>query len=197
MEIKAQLMKPYTEPQRIEFIVEQNHRNGYEIVETETSLDAMGKSNEEILVDLKQSKLNENTDKAKKAIEDGYVIFKDAQFETNSQTVGDLTATMLMLGDEDIYYWLSKDDKVVELNKLDFIELGKLIAGYKNSVWNIKYIYYKEQIEQATEIYELDDIIIDYTSNTEPEPVTPEVTPEELPEELPEEVQENEDVNNG
>lgn len=47
MEIKAQLLKPYTEEQRIEFIVEQNHRNGYEIVETETSLDAMGYTEEE------------------------------------------------------------------------------------------------------------------------------------------------------
>lgn len=165
MEIKAQLLKPYTDSQRIEFIVEQNHRNGYEIIETETSLDAMGKSDEEVVADLKQSKINENTSKAKQAIEDGYVIFKDAEFEINSQTVGDLTATMLMLGDEDVYYWLSKDDKVVELNKLDFIELGKLIAGYKNSVWNNKYIGYKEQIEQATTIEELEAIVIDYTVN--------------------------------
>lgn len=167
MEIKAQLLKPYTDSQRIEFIVQQNHRNGYEIREDDTSLIAMGKSDDDILVELKQSKLNENTAKAKQAIEDGYVIFKDAQFETNSQTVGDLTATMLMLGDEDVYYWLSKDDKVVELNKLDFVELGKLIADYKNNVWNNKYISYKQQIEQATTIYELRTIVIDYTVNEE------------------------------
>lgn len=48
MEIKTQLMKPYTDSQRTLFIVEQNHRNSYEIVETETSLDAMGYTEEEI-----------------------------------------------------------------------------------------------------------------------------------------------------
>lgn len=33
MEIKAELLYPYTEEQRIDFIVEQNHRNGYMIKE--------------------------------------------------------------------------------------------------------------------------------------------------------------------
>ena len=34
MEIKAELQKPYTENERMDFIVEQNHRNSYEIKET-------------------------------------------------------------------------------------------------------------------------------------------------------------------
>ena len=42
MEIKAQLDKPYTEEQRLDFIVEQNHENGYEIRETEEALEAWG-----------------------------------------------------------------------------------------------------------------------------------------------------------
>ena len=47
MEIKAQLNKPYTEPEKIGFIVEQNHRRGYEIKETETALEAWGLTDEE------------------------------------------------------------------------------------------------------------------------------------------------------
>lgn len=47
MEIKAQLDKPYTEEQRINFIVEQNHKQGYEIRETETALEAWGLSEED------------------------------------------------------------------------------------------------------------------------------------------------------
>ena len=47
MEIKSELKQPYTEEQRVEFIVEQNHRNGYEIRETETSLEAWGYTEEE------------------------------------------------------------------------------------------------------------------------------------------------------
>ena len=47
MEIKAQLNKPYTDKQRIDFIVEQNHKLGYEIRETETELQAWGYTEEE------------------------------------------------------------------------------------------------------------------------------------------------------
>lgn len=47
MEIKAELFRPYTDEQRIDFIVEQNHNNGYEIKETETALQAWGYTEEE------------------------------------------------------------------------------------------------------------------------------------------------------
>ena len=47
MEIKAELLKPYTEEQRLDFIVEQNHINGYEIRETEEALQAWGYTEEE------------------------------------------------------------------------------------------------------------------------------------------------------
>ena len=38
MEIKAKLNKPYTDKQRADFIVENNHNKGYEIQETEDAL---------------------------------------------------------------------------------------------------------------------------------------------------------------
>ena len=47
MEIKATLQKPYTENEKIDFIVEQNHNQGYEIKETETALEAWGYTEEE------------------------------------------------------------------------------------------------------------------------------------------------------
>lgn len=48
MEIKATLTKPYTEEERINFIIEQNHNNGYEIQETKIELQAWGLTEEEI-----------------------------------------------------------------------------------------------------------------------------------------------------
>ena len=48
MEIKAQLLQPFNEEEKINFIVEQNHNNGYEIRETETALEAWGYTEEEI-----------------------------------------------------------------------------------------------------------------------------------------------------
>lgn len=48
MEIKATLNKPYSEKQRVDFIVEQNHNKGYEIKETDVALEAWGYTEEEI-----------------------------------------------------------------------------------------------------------------------------------------------------
>ena len=56
MEIKATLSKPYSDEQRINFIVEQNHKNGYEIKETETALEAWGFTAEEIAEQEKQER---------------------------------------------------------------------------------------------------------------------------------------------
>ena len=47
MELKATLNKPYTDKQRADFIVENNHTKGYEIKETEKALEAWGYSEEE------------------------------------------------------------------------------------------------------------------------------------------------------
>lgn len=47
MEIKAELKKPYTDEQRCNFIIEYNRKKSYEIVETETELQAWGYTEEE------------------------------------------------------------------------------------------------------------------------------------------------------
>ena len=59
MEIKATLNKPYTDKQRIDFIVAQNHTNGYEIKETETALEAWGYTEEEKQVQAKEARNKE------------------------------------------------------------------------------------------------------------------------------------------
>ena len=167
MEIKAELKQPFNEKERINFIVEQNHKLGYMIEEADDALLAWGKSDEEILEQARFEKQAENTTKAKNAVENGYVVFKGAEFETNAQTVGDLTATMLMLQAQQdpnaTYLWLSKDDKVVELTLEDFGTLGGLIAEYKNTIWQEKYITYKTQIEQAQTVDAVNNINLDYT----------------------------------
>lgn len=121
-------------------------------------------SESEALEIIKSDKQKENTALAKNAVENGYIEFKGAQFETNAQTVGDLTASMLLVQQAGLetYSWLTKDDKVVELTLEDFGTLGGLIAQYKNSVWNEKYLNYKTQIENAKTLAELEEIRIEY-----------------------------------
>lgn len=48
MEIKAILYEPYSNEEKLNFIVEQNHNNGYEIRVTEKALEAWGKTQEEL-----------------------------------------------------------------------------------------------------------------------------------------------------
>ena len=48
MEIKDTLIKPYTDKQRMNFIVQNNHKLGYEIRETQTALEAWGYTSEEM-----------------------------------------------------------------------------------------------------------------------------------------------------
>ena len=65
MEIKATLNKPYTEKQRMDFIVENNHNNGYEIRETNTALEAWGLTQDEIDEQEKQRRNSEIDSKIK------------------------------------------------------------------------------------------------------------------------------------
>jgi len=54
MEIKAILKKPYTESQRTGFVVKYNHNLGYIINETETELQALGYTEEELALQEKE-----------------------------------------------------------------------------------------------------------------------------------------------
>jgi hypothetical protein len=60
MEIKATLQKPYTDNERMDFIVEYNHNQGYVIKETEKELQALGYTQEELDLQEKEriAKLN-------------------------------------------------------------------------------------------------------------------------------------------
>ncbi|MBP3820965.1 hypothetical protein J6G99_04900 [bacterium] len=59
MEIKNEMKKPYTENDKLNFIVKQNHILGYEIKETENSLQAWGKTENEILTEKKEIQIRE------------------------------------------------------------------------------------------------------------------------------------------
>lgn len=60
MEIKAELLKPYTENERLSFIVNQNHKLGYTIKEQADKIVALGKTQEEIIKE-QEERLNHLT----------------------------------------------------------------------------------------------------------------------------------------
>ena len=65
MEIKAKLLNPYTDKQRMDFIVLNNHQLGYVIEETPEALEAWGLTSEEIEEQEKQRRNSEIDSKIK------------------------------------------------------------------------------------------------------------------------------------
>lgn len=123
---------------------------------------------EKQLINARELKLQENIKLAKNAIENGSVEYKGALIETNSQTVGDLTATEKLLKSLGVssFTWLSKDDKEIELNindeTNDFLTLGCLILEFKQNLWRTTYLNFKNLIENATTLEEINSIEIIY-----------------------------------
>ena len=60
MEIKAELLKPYTKDERMAFVVEQNHKLGYIIEEQADKIVALGKTREEVVKE-QEERLNHLT----------------------------------------------------------------------------------------------------------------------------------------
>lgn len=59
MIVVAELKKPYSDKERADFIVENNHNKGYEIKETNTEIQALDYDNSEKFENAKATKLNE------------------------------------------------------------------------------------------------------------------------------------------
>lgn len=91
MEIKAELKKPYTDEQRIKFIVENNHKKGYVIEEADNALIAWGETEEE-----KQAKEQERIamlSLTSADVERGIYKAKDMDFDDIIEMVKSLNAT--------------------------------------------------------------------------------------------------------
>ncbi len=126
----------------------------------------------ELLAKAKEKKQKEASIKAKSAIEEGFVVYKNAKIETNTQTVSDLNTIrqMCVVLNESSYNWLSKDDILLNLiidkenpvENDDFVKIGILITEFKNMIWTEKYTDYLDAINNATTLEEVENIDINY-----------------------------------
>ena len=174
MKAVAELKKPYTENQHIDFLLENKIKNKYEIEYSDDAIIAWCKTEEDLLADAKAVKRKENSLKAREAVDNGWVEFKEARIETNNRTssdLGDARDACLALG-EDTYSWFSMDNKLVTLNinknnlqDDDFMKIKTLIAKFKNDIWLDKYRYFDLQINNAQTIEELNEITLDYSTS--------------------------------
>lgn len=160
MEIKSTLQKPYTEEQRIEFIVEQNHRKGYEIRETEDELQAWGADANDLLVLRKQQRIAENDELRDITLSSG-VTYQNVLFDSDTDQKINLLATVGMMSDTDTVVWYGMDNKGLLCTKADLLAIGQLITELHSFCWNNN-AYIKEQIENAKSIEEVENIEINY-----------------------------------
>ena len=167
MELKAQLLKPYTEQQKIDFLAVQNQKLYYEIAETETALEAWGLSDEEQLQQIKQNKYNEALVGAKNYIENEavYQFDKNNSIEATDGNIGKMTAYALgfQTGTIQQVYWTSKEDNVLILEAEDVLRILEGLGQIQGVVWNLKFVAYKNAIESASTIEEVLSIEIDYS----------------------------------
>ena len=175
MEIKATLNKPYTETQRADFIVINNHQKGYEIKETENALEAWGETIEEQLIQAKQAKYNEANTKAALYLEGGNALFEFEEgkhIEATDGNIAKLTAYALafvtgQLEPSATVVWNTKEDETVNLTSEQIAQIIAGLGQVQAQVWAVQFPQYVSSIESAQTIEEVNAIIIDYESEDE------------------------------
>ena len=160
MEIKEILKKPYTEQERIEFIVRNNHNNGYEIRETETELQAWGNDENDKFQIAKENKILLNDELRDSALLGG-VTYQNVLFDSDTDQKVNLLATVGMMSDEDTITWYGMDNQGLLCTKADLMAIGGLITELHSYCWGMN-AYIKEQISEAQTMEELDNIEINY-----------------------------------
>lgn len=160
MELKSTLQKPYTDIERADFIVENNHQKGYEIKETEDELQAWGADDNDLLVLRKQQRIAENDELRDTALSGG-VTYQNVLFDSDTDQKVNLLATVGMMSDTDTVVWYGMDNKGLLCTKADLLAIGQLITELHSFCWNNN-AYIKEQIEGVNSIDELDKIVINY-----------------------------------
>lgn len=160
MELKSTLQKPYTDIERADFIVENNHQKGYEIKETEDELQAWGADENDLLVLRKQQRISENDELRDTALSGG-VTYQNVLFDSDTDQKVNLLATVGMMSDTDTVVWYGMDNKGLLCTKADLLAIGQLITELHSFCWNNN-AYIKEQINNAESIEEVENIEINY-----------------------------------
>ena len=160
MEIKETLQKPYTNEQRLDFIVENNHRKGYEIRETETELQAWGADDNDLFIAKKAEKVALNDNLRDRALSGG-VTYQNVLFDSDTDQKVNLLATVNSMSDINTVVWYGMDNEPLLCNKEDLMNIGYLITQLHTYCWT-RNAEIKQQIEQAETLEELEAIDISY-----------------------------------
>jgi len=124
------------------------------------------KSEEEKLREAKEAKYTEALQGAKDYIDNEAVYQYDENnsIEATDGNIGKMTANAFGLaqGAIESVTWTSKEDNVLILNAEDVARILLGLGVVQAEIWNIKFVAYKNEIETASTIEEVEAIVIDY-----------------------------------
>lgn len=101
---------------------------------------------------------------ARTAITEGYIVYRDLEIETTSNTLVDLTATKdsLYSNNKNQTIWIDRNDKLGTLTIDDIEAVISKIAEHNSAVW-FKYYNIINSAKEASTIEELEAIDTDFT----------------------------------
>lgn len=119
------------------------------------------KTPEQKFKEAKENKYNEALEKANHYIE-CTALYRD--IECTEGNISKLTAFLIAMqqGLYETIAWVTKHDKVIELKIDDVMDILQGIGEIQSNTWTIKYMQFKQQIDNATTIKEVESIVIEY-----------------------------------
>ncbi len=176
-----------SEKERMDFIVNYNHNNGYQIHEImeENKIWALlaneiwddGQNGpivdstyeQRMLDQAKNNKLAENIKKRDERLNAG-IMYKNILFDSDTDQKVNLMAMASFMADDDTIIWLGKDNQPLNCTKEDLLNIGNLIVQLTSAIWgdgglNQQYI---NAINSCTTVQEVNNIVIDYDNIPNP-----------------------------
>lgn len=122
------------------------------------------KTEEQKFLETKENKLQEALNKANDYI-NNIALYRD--IECTDGNISKLTAYLIAMqqGLYETIAWVTKSDEVLELNITDIMDILQGIGEVQANTWTIKYMLYKDKINNAKTIEEVEAIIINYESD--------------------------------
>lgn len=173
--------------ERMDFIVNYNHNNGYRIHEIieENKIWALLPNEiwdesqntpiidvtyeQKLLNEAKKNKLNENIKKRDERLNAG-IIYKNILFDSDTDQKINLLAMSGLMDDNDTIIWLGKENHPLNCTKQDLLNIGNIIVQLTSAIWGNDGLnqYYINAINGCETIEEVNNIIIDYDNIPNP-----------------------------
>jgi len=130
------------------------------------------KSEEQKLQDAKTNKYNEANRGAKLHIEEGKALYEltpTRHIEATDGNIGKFTSFAFGYISGEItstVTWNTKEDENIELNQQEVQQILTGLNAIQTQVWTVKFPYYKNLIDNAQTVAEVEAIEIDYDNET-------------------------------